>query len=134
MVQGKSKFALWLLPETKTLVEENFRADNCASKSEYIEKAIRFYTGYLHAKNAADFLPRVVGDVLDGRLNLFAKHIGKLLFKLLVENNITNHIIAADTDIDLETYRHLRGRSIREVSETNGEISFKDDLIFQRSV
>lgn len=134
MVQGKNKFALWLLPETKMLVEENYRADNCASQSEYIEKAIRFYTGYLHTKNAADFLPHVLADVLEARLDMFAKRIGKLLFKLLVENNITNHIIAADTDIDLDTYRQLRGRSIREVSETNGEITFKDDLLFQKSV
>lgn len=134
MVQGKSKFSLWLLPETKALVEDNFRSDNCRSQSEYIEKAIRFYTGYLHAKRAGDFLPRVLGDVLEAKLELFAKRIGKLLFKQAVECNITNHIIAADTDIDLDTYQQLRGRSVREVGETNGEISFKDDLIFQKSV
>lgn len=134
MVQGKSKFALWLLPETKVLVEENFRADNCRSQSEYIEKAVRFYTGYLYTKKAADFLPRVLADVLETKLELFAKRIGKLLFKQAVECNITNHIIAADTDIDLDTYQHLRGRSVREVRETNGEISFEDDLIFQKSV
>ena len=134
MVQGKNKFALWLLPETKKLVEENYRDDNCASQSEYIEKAIRFYSGYLHTKKTVDFLPRVLGDVLEARLDMFAKRIGRLLFKQSVECNITNHIIAADTDIDLDTYKHLRGRSIREVSETNGEISFKDDLLFQKSV
>jgi len=134
MIQKKNKFALWLFPETKTMVEENFRSDNCRSQSEYIEKAIRFYTGYLHTKKASDFLPRVLADVLEGKLEQFAKRIGRLLFKQAVENNITNHIIAADTDIDLDTYQQLRGRSVREVSETNGEISFKDDLIFQKSV
>lgn len=134
MIQKKNKFALWLFPETKTMVEENFLSDNCRSQSEYIEKAIRFYTGYLHTKRASDFLPRVLADVLEGMLEQFAKRIGRLLFKQAVENNITNHIIAADTDIDLDTYQQLRGRSIREVGETNGEISFKDDLIFQKSV
>jgi len=134
MIQKKNKFALWLFPETKTMVEENFRSDNCRSQSEYIEKAIRFYTGYLHTKKASDFLPRVLADVLEGKLEQFAKRIGRLLFKQAVENNITNHIIAADTDIDLDTYQQLRGRSVREVGETNGEISFKDDLIFQKSV
>jgi len=134
MIQKKNKFALWLFPETKTMVEENFRSDNCRSQSEYIEKAIQFYTGYIHTKKASDFLPRVLADVLEGKLEQFAKRIGRLLFKQAVENNITNHIIAADTDIDLDTYQQLRGRSVREVSETNGEISFKDDLIFQKSV
>lgn len=36
--------------------------------------------------------------------------------------------------MDLETYEKLRSRSIREVKQTNGEISFKDDLIFQKSL
>ena len=45
-----------------------------------------------------------------------------------------NHILAADTDMDLETYEKLRSRSIREIKQTNGEISFKDDLIFQKSL
>ena len=48
MVTGKVKFALWLTPETRALVEENYRADNCKSQSEYIEKAIEFYSGLAH--------------------------------------------------------------------------------------
>ena len=56
------------------------------------------------------------------------------MFKLEVESNITNHLIAADSDLNVETYERLRNRSVREVQETNGEISFKDDLIFQKSL
>ncbi len=29
------------------MVESHYRADNCSTKNEFIEKAIRFYTGYL---------------------------------------------------------------------------------------
>ena len=54
--------------------------------------------------------------------------------KLAVESNIGNHILAADTDMDVLTYEKLRGRSVREVQQTNGKISFKDDLIFQKSL
>ena len=39
-----------------------------------------------------------------------------------------------DTDMDLDTYERLRGRSLREVKQTKGEISFEDDLIFQKSL
>lgn len=134
MVEGKIKFPLWIAPETKEIVAESFQKDNCKSMSEFIEKAILFYNGYLHARHAEYYLPRVLGSVLQGTLGLFADRIGKLLFKQAVECNITNHIISADTDMDLDTYERLRSRSLREVKQTKGEISFEDDLIFQKSL
>lgn len=134
MVEGKIKFPLWIAPETKEIVAESFQKDNCKSMSEFIEKAILFYNGYLHARHAEYYLPRVLGSVLQGTLGLFGDRIGKLMFKQAVECNITNHIIAADTDMDLDTYERLRGRSLREVKQTKGEISFEDDLIFQKSL
>lgn len=134
MVEGKIKFPLWIAPETKEIVAESFKKDNCKSMSEFIERAILFYNGYLHARHAEYYLPRVLGSVLQGTLGLFGNRIGKLLFKQAVECNITNHIIAADTDMDLDTYERLRGRSLREVKKTKGEISFEEDLIFQKSL
>ena len=45
MVKNKEKFALWLTPEAKRLIEKKYQEDNCGSKSEFIEKAVRFYCG-----------------------------------------------------------------------------------------
>ena len=45
MVIGKEKFALWITPEAKREVETHYKQDNCKSQSEYIEKAVRFYSG-----------------------------------------------------------------------------------------
>ena len=45
MVKDKVKFALWITPEAKAIVEGHYLADNCKSQSEYIEKAVRFYSG-----------------------------------------------------------------------------------------
>ena len=45
MVEGKIKVPLWIAPETKEIVAESFRQDNCKSMSEFIEKAILFYNG-----------------------------------------------------------------------------------------
>ena len=130
----KSRHTVWLPDDAWEDVVNHYRADNCATQNEYIEKAIRFYTGYLNAEQANSFLPHVLSDILEGKLDMLGHRIGKQLFKLAVECNISNHILAADTDMDVPTYERLRGRSVREVKETNGRISFKDDLIFQRSV
>lgn len=134
MAYNKQKFALWLTPSTKEKVEVLYREDDCRSQSEFIEKAIEFYAGYLYTLKAGAFLPRVLGNVIDGKFAVFGKKIGRLLFKLSVESNVTNHILASDTDIDRPTYDRLHNRSVREVRETNGEITFLDDLNFQKSV
>ena len=130
----KNKFALWLSPEAKRLVENHFQENGCKSQSEFIEKAVRFYIGYLDAERDEVYLPRVLLDVLKGTLGMFGDRIGKLLFKYAVEQNMTNHILAADTDMDVPTYDHLRGRSFREVQETNGQISFRNAVDFQKTV
>ena len=49
MFENKKKFALWMYPDTLEKVEEIYRKDNCASRSEFIEKAVKFYIGYLTA-------------------------------------------------------------------------------------
>ena len=131
---GKTKHGFWLTPETKEKVEKFYRVDNCKSQSEFIEKAINFYVGYVCTENAGAFLPRALSDIIEAKFAIIKKKLGRIMFKHSVETNITNHILAADTDMDQQTSEHLRNRSVREVLETNGEITFLDNLKFQKSV
>lgn len=134
MTESKKKCAIWLTHETKELVERMYASDNCKSQSEFIEKAIQFYAGYLNTQNAGAFLPEVLSTVLIGTMDNFGQRIGTQLHKMAIEQNMCNHILAADTDMDERDYQLLRGRSVREVQSTNGRISFKDVLDFQKSV
>ena len=59
----KKRYALYVSEETMQQAEDNYRADNCRSRSEYIEKAILFYTGYLHARHAEYYLPRILSSI-----------------------------------------------------------------------
>lgn len=61
-------------------------------------------------------------------LSMFGDRIGKLLLKQAVEQNVCNHILASDTDIDAATYQKMRGMSYQEVLRTNGQISFPEVL------
>ena len=134
MVKGKEKFALWITPECKQLVDDCYADDQCQSRSEYIEKAILFYTGFLYAEKADRYLPRVLQQILSGTLDRFAERIGRQLFKLAVEQNVNNHILASDTDIDARSYQKMRGLSMDEVKRTNGRIDFEDALLSERGV
>ena len=126
MTNNKEKYAFWLTPEAKKMVESDVALGNCGSQSELVEKAVRFYDGYLKAQNAGAFLPHAVADVLEGTLGVFANRMAKLLFNLAVEHNITNHLLAADVDMTRDDYNKMRGNSVREINSTRGTISLKD--------
>lgn len=130
----KSRHTIWLNDEVWESLLHNYKADNCSTQNEFVEKALRFYIGYLNTKNASSYLPSVLSDVLIGTVDNLGHRIGTLLYKMAIEQNLCNHILAADTDMDRRDYELLRGRSVREVQSTNGRISFKEALDFQKSV
>ena len=130
MFETKSKFPLWLMPETRQMVEDNYKADGCRSRSEYIEKAIKFYTGYRHAVLAEDYLPRTLFNILDRVLTGLADRVGRLMFKMAVENNLVCHLLAEDVDMSYEEYEHLRNECIREVKQCHGELNFMDEQFY----
>ena len=128
----KSRHTVWLSAEAWKLVERMYKDDNCPTRNEFVEKAIRFYDGYLHTSRASAFLPKVLLDVLEGSLGVYCGRVGKLLFNLAVEHSITNHLLAEDADMDAEMYRKYRGYSVREVTDTQGAFSFRDALRLHR--
>ena len=134
MVIGKEKFALWITPEAKKEVEAHYKQDNCKSQSEYIEKAVRFYSSYLDTKHAEAYLPRVLSDVLEGKLGAFGKRMGHLLFKQAVDQNIMANLVAYLSNVDLDQLQKLRVRCIKNVKETNGEVDFQDAFRFQKEI
>ena len=113
-------------------VQEHCKSDRYSTQNEFIAKAIMFYSGYLQSEYAGGFLPKILGETLEAILSMFGDRIGKLLLKQAVEQNICNHILASDTDIDAATYQRMRGMSYQEVLRTNGQISFPEVLRQQK--
>ncbi len=65
----KEKFALYLTPEKKALLERRFREEGSRSLTGFIERAIDFYLDSLSAGDAGLFLPASIKSCLDGRLD-----------------------------------------------------------------
>ena len=131
MNEDKKRHTVWLTSDAWSQVETSYTKDNCTTKNEYIEKAIRFYTGYLNTQNAASYLPRVLADVLDGKLGALGTRIGKLLFKLVVEQDMIANITAAVNEVHLDDVERLRARCIKEIRPTNGVIDLEDAVRYQ---
>ena len=128
----KHRHTIWLTDEAWSTVSCHYRKDNCSAHNEYIEKAIRFYSGYLDTQHADSYLPRVLSDVLEGKLGALGSRIGRLLFKLAVELHVSSNIIASNIDVEPDTLEKVRGRCVKEVKQVNGEIKFEDALKYQK--
>ena len=133
-MSDKQRHTIWIENEIWQDVLNLYKSVNCSTQNEFVEKALKFYIGYLNTQNSSAFLPQVLSTVLIGTMDNFGQRMGSLLYKLAIEQNICNHILSFDTDMDERDYELLRGRSVREVQRTNGRISFKEALDFQKQV
>ena len=129
---GKSRHSVWLSDDVRQEVDAFYKLDNCPIRNEFVEKALRQYCGRLHAERTGAYLPRALQEVLEGTLGVFGERLGRLLLKLAVEHNMTNHLLGGDIDMTRDEYSKMRGSSVREVSATHGTISFKDVLLFYK--
>ena len=49
--ENKKRTAVWLSPRVIRRMDSWLEEDNCSTRSEFIEKALRFYMGYLAAED-----------------------------------------------------------------------------------
>ena len=132
MAREKIKFALRIAPETQQLVKELCERDNCQSQNEFIEKAIRFYVGYLSGNEAGEYLPQALVDAFRATLRDSENHISRLLFKLAVEVDILMHVLASAVEIDPAILDKLRGVCVREIKKSNGMVRLEDVVLYQQ--
>ncbi len=133
-IQGgcnKQKFALWAYPDTLEEVSNTYESDNCKSKSEFIEKAINFYLGYLKQEDNINYLaPRITSSV-DAVVHGTEQRINRNLFKIAVELGKLSHMLAAANDVDEDTLQELHEMCLDEVRHINGVINFDIAVKFQ---
>ena len=130
--KDKIKFALYLYPETMERVRELYRQDDCISRSEFIEKAVRFYVGYLTAEDPSNYLPNLFLSNMRSIASESNSRTNRMLFKLAVEQAMMMNVLAANYDIAPETLARLRGSCVQEVKRLNGTFSLEDAVDWQK--
>lgn len=129
--QSKQKFALRITGDTLQKVEKLYREDDCTSRSEFIEKAILFYVGYLTASDGNDYLPNVIISTVKGSLDSLESRLARLLFKIAVELSMMLHVTAATNEIDESTLSKLRGMCVNEVSRLQRTVTMDEAAAYQ---
>ena len=130
--KDKIKFATYLYPETLDKIKELYRGDDCSSKSEFIEKAVRFYIGYLTAEDKSNYLPNMFLSNMRAIAYESDNRVSRMLFKLAVEQAMMMNIMAANYDIEPGTLSRLRGSCVEEVKRLGGSFSMKDAVEWQK--
>ena len=130
--QKKIRVPLWITPSVHNDISALYEQDNCRSPSEFIEKAVAFYCGYLRAETAQPYLSKVLVTTMRGMLDSFEDRQASLLFKLAVEMAMMMHVTAAANEVEPETLTRLRGRCVQEVKALRGRISFDQAVLFQK--
>ena len=62
----KERFAFYLTPEKKAILERRYQEDGSRSMTAFVERAVDFYLDYLSANDAGLFLPTSIKSYLDG--------------------------------------------------------------------
>ena len=131
--EKKMRFGMKLYPETMKMIDDFYTQDKCFSRSEFVEKAVRFYCGYLMSKEnlVTDFLAPQIGTITEGIVKGSEQKICRAMFKMAVELGAVTHMLAAMNQIDEKTLFKLRSMCTDEVHQINGVINFEKAVRYQ---
>lgn len=129
---GKIRIGVWLHPSTVDAADKIYKYHNNKNRSEYIEDAIRFYTGYLSSEKSHEYFSTAITSTMQSSLDSFENRMASLLFKMAVEMAMLMNVQAAHFRVDEETLSRLRGKCINEVKRLHGRITFDDAVKYQR--
>ena len=130
----KKKTTFWLPPHIIDRMDNWLKADNCRSRNEFVEKALRFYMGYLGTEDNTAYLSKAILTAIQGTLEDNNNRLCRIIFKWAVELNMMCHTIAAHFRTDDIYTRELRGFAVDEVKRTNGQVSFESAVQYQRRI
>ena len=129
---AKEKVAVYFHPEKIMKSEQEYQEDNCASKTEFIEKAVKFYIGYLRQEEV-NYLSPMITETVKAQIKGTEQRLARLLFKVTVELGKLFHMPAALNDVDDEILKSLHAMCVTEVRKINGIIDYEDAVDYQQN-
>lgn len=129
---AKEKMTVYFQPETIKKIEQEYQEDNCSSKTEFIEKAVKFYIGYLRQQEGVNYISPMITETAKAQIKGTEQRLARLIFKVAVELGKLSHMTAAINDVDEDTLKSLHAMCVNEVRKINGTIDFEDAVEYQR--
>ena len=133
MAGNKQRTTIWLTEETMQALDEMVVRNNCKSRSELIEKSIKFYDGYVRSTEENEYLPLALSSAFSGIMKASEDRISRVLFKNAVELAMMMNVLSATAEIDENTLKKLRSKCIKDVKGTLGKVNFEEVYKYQNT-
>ena len=127
----KRKFALYVRDSSLDVARQWYEHDNCASISEFIEKAILFYGGYVANEKNQNYLPNIVISTLKSIMRDSESRHNRNLYRIALELSMLMNVMAATHHIPKESLDKLRGECEEEIKRINGSLSLDTAVKWQ---
>ena len=131
MVEERTRIHTRISEATEQKIESALPLSNAQSRNEFVEQALIYYCNYLKTKDELSLLPPVMASALRATIQSSEDRIFRLLFKLAVELSMTMNVVAAGKKVSDEDLERLRSRCIREVNQSNGQVTLLDAMHYQ---
>lgn len=128
---ARVRFALYTDEATLGQVKQNYKQDGCGCMSEYVTKAIHYYTELHSLADCSHVVPDIIASTIKDITRESDNRQGRLLFKLAVELAILQNVVAANYGINKTDLERLRGICVNEVKKINGSITFDEAIRWQ---
>ena len=135
MTEKSKKMKVVSLYCEESLLEEIERAlerSGCGNRSEFLNKAARFYLGYLAVAEQGETVFPVFDAALNARIAENNRRLSNAMFRLAVEVAMGNHITAGTNDVSPEKLEAVRQLCTQEVKKLSGRYRFEDAADYQR--
>lgn len=100
--------------------------DDCRSRNEFIEKAIKYYAGYLSADKNKLVLGEQIQKLVESSVKSSERRISNQTFRIAVELAKLQMINALYYQIDEEMLIEIHNICEKEVKNINGVFSIED--------
>lgn len=127
----KKRIGVYLEQELVEECDHMLDEAGARSRNDFINKALRFYIGYLKTNQAEDYQLQSVSSMVTGTIRDTENRLARMDFKLAVEIAKLSHIMASVYEVDEETLQKLQQKCVEEVKRINGAIWFEDAYRYQ---
>ena len=126
----KKSYNFYLSPEADCMIDSSLVASDSRSRSDFVEKAVRYYAASLGAEMHNELLSQELIRVLQDNIKNVENHISSTIFKMAGEQAVLS-LLFADMlveNLDRKELQRYRNEAYDLIRKRHGSIMFEDAL------
>ena len=128
----KKSYNFYLSPEADCMIDSSLVASDSRSRSDFVEKAVRYYAASLGAEMHKELLSQELIRVLQDNIKNVENHISSTIFKMAGEQAVLS-LLFADMlveNLDRKELQRYRNEAYDLIRKRHGTIMFEDALAY----